>query len=539
MINPSNRKDHPNFILFCTDQQRADFLGCSGHPLLKTPHIDKIWRDGGARFTRSYVSCPQCMPNRATMMTGRMPSVHGVRTNGISLSHNANTFVDLLRVKGYRTALIGKSHLQTMLDDPPDKTPATVEMRRSKNMGEYADAWKPDPSDSYGLERSDAWRLGSSRRYLRQYYGFEHTDLCTKHGDMVGGDYYVWLRSKTLFPDKLRGPESSLQHDYVCPQAWRTAVPEELYPTRYIQDRTCEWISRIQTRNNDRPFFLMVSFPDPHHPFTPPGRYWDMYNPNAVRLPASFTANRTSTPFLQHIMDQASGDNRNEYQAMLVEEREAREAIALTCGMISMIDDAVGAVLNTLEEAGLGENTVKVFVSDHGDLMGDHKMLLKGPFHYQGLIKVPMIWNDPQSPVRTSREIDALSGTIDLSTTVLDRAGIQPFYGMQGQSLLPLIEQKQEAQRRSSILIEEEQHSGSFDREVPLRVRTLVTERYRMSVYTQQELGELYDLEADPHETENLWDNAAYSSVRSELLTAIVQQQASLTDPSPLPEKLG
>ncbi|HKF13000.1 MAG TPA: sulfatase-like hydrolase/transferase, partial [Xanthobacteraceae bacterium] len=99
----------PNFILFITDQQRADFLGCYGHPVLRTPHIDSIAAKGTA-FDRFYVASPVCMPNRASLMTGRMPSVHGVRSNGSPLPINSNTFVDALRAGGYATALVGKSH---------------------------------------------------------------------------------------------------------------------------------------------------------------------------------------------------------------------------------------------------------------------------------------------------------------------------------------------------------------------------------------------------------------------------------------------
>ena len=99
----------PNFLFIITDQHRADYLGCSGHPVLKTPHLDSI-AARGRRFDRFYVANPVCQPNRATLMTGRMPSLHGVRHNGISLSLRSNTFVDLLRVNGYKTALLGKSH---------------------------------------------------------------------------------------------------------------------------------------------------------------------------------------------------------------------------------------------------------------------------------------------------------------------------------------------------------------------------------------------------------------------------------------------
>ena len=107
----------PNFLLFITDQHRVDYLGCYGHPVLKTPNIDSI-AARGTRFARFYVATPVCMPNRATLMTGRMPSVHGVRSNGSPLSLESNTFVDALRAAGYATALVGKSHLQNFSDVP-------------------------------------------------------------------------------------------------------------------------------------------------------------------------------------------------------------------------------------------------------------------------------------------------------------------------------------------------------------------------------------------------------------------------------------
>src|SRR6201987_5991143 len=100
----------PNILLFITDQHRADYLGCSGHPVLRTPHIDSS-AARGVRFTRFYVATPVCMPNRSTLMTGRMPSLHGVRSNGTPLPLRSNTFVDMLRAGGHAAALVGKSHL--------------------------------------------------------------------------------------------------------------------------------------------------------------------------------------------------------------------------------------------------------------------------------------------------------------------------------------------------------------------------------------------------------------------------------------------
>src|SRR6187401_2804971 len=121
----ASHRSRPNFLLFITDQHRADFLGCYGHPVLRTPHIDSIAARGIA-FDKFYVASPVCMPNRASLMTGRMPSAHGVRSNGIPLSRDAVTFVDLLRDAGYATALIGKSHLQNFTGRAPLTRPAAL-----------------------------------------------------------------------------------------------------------------------------------------------------------------------------------------------------------------------------------------------------------------------------------------------------------------------------------------------------------------------------------------------------------------------------
>jgi len=515
-------EQQPNFLFFVTDQHRADFLGCYGHKVLRTPHIDSL-ASRGTRFDRFYVANPQCMPNRATLMTGRMPSVHGVRTNGIPLPLNANTFVDLLRANGYRTGLVGKCHLQTMIERPADRIPEAHASRRRGPLADFAEAVKPVMGDDYDQELTSKLRMYGRPRLQRRYYGFEHMDLCTMHGDMVGGDYEHWLRSRVTAYRDLRGMAGQLPHEYTCPQAWRTAVPEELYPTKFIEQKAVEYLTSHETRRGARPFFLMVSFPDPHHPFTPPGRYWDMYRPEDMVVPPSFDSGGDATPHVQQVRAQARSDKGNEYHAMAVSRREAQEAMALTCGTVAMIDDAIGAVLTALESSGLSDRTIVIFTSDHGDLMGDHGLLLKGPFHYRGLVRVPFIWFDRASQQRAVN-CGGLSGTIDIAPTILARAGTEPYHGMQGRSLLPLMDGTAKAWRRG-LVIEEEQHAGVLGYDEPLRARSYITPRYRLTMYLGAAWGELYDLDDDPHEQNNLW-NSHYA-------------QMALTDPSPLPTRLG
>ncbi|KAB7619515.1 sulfatase [Alkalilimnicola sp. S0819] len=528
--------DSPNFVFIITDQHRADYLGCYGHPVLKTPHIDAM-AAAGTRFDRCYVNTPICMPNRAALMTGRIPSVNGVRHNGIPLDPTANTFVHQLRAHGYRTALVGKSHLQTMTGNPPM-------LKREVKRPDYRQppAGMDDASlrDYYdervGQERPQHW-ASPDARVDTPFYGFEHVDLVTDHGDQAGGDYLHWLRDQGVDPDALRGPDKALPHDYVCPQAWRTAVPEELYPTRYVLEKSRNYLRRHARWNTGQPFFLKVSFPDPHHPFTPPGKYWDMYRPEDMTLPASFHPQGAYNPppTVRHCHEEEPGKRAQGMMAFAVNEREAREAMALSCGMIAMIDDAVGELVAELEALGLAENTVLVFTADHGDFLGDHRLLLKGPIHYQSVLRVPFIWKDTADRAHGAAASGALTETIDLPASILDRAGIEPYHGMQGRSILPLLQGEARGGDEESVLVEEDGQRILYGLDTPPRVRSLVTARHRLTVYHGETWGELYDLHQDPHEMNNLWNDPAAGAVKMDMLERLARKQMALTDRSPLP----
>ena len=528
--------ERPNFLLFITDQHRVDYLSCSGHPVLKTPHIDSIAAHG-TRFENFYVATPVCMPNRATLMTGRMPSVHGARGNGLPLPLSSNTFVDALRAGGYATALVGKSHLQNFTGFGPIlKRPPAREGDRVLDA-EFAEALKPIVSDGpYDQELPSRWSSGRDFAMRLPFYGFEHVDLCTAHGDQVGGHYYVWLKSRRPDADALRDRKNQLPHDYVCPQAIRTAIPEELYPTHYIADKACDWLDGYAGAKRRDPFFLMVSFPDPHHPFTPPGRYWSMYRPQDMALPPSFHhGNRPlARPVAWALAQRESGKADTAGQAAFaINEREAREAMALSCGMIAMIDDAIGRVLATLAASGMANDTIVIFTTDHGDYLGDHRLLLKGPAHYEGITHVPFIWAEPGA--RPARRSDVLSGTVDIAPTILDRARIQPYNGIQGVSLLPAINGNAIAATRDSLVIEDDQQRATLGFTAPPRLRTLITERYRMTIADGDPWGELYDRQNDPHEMDNLFEDSAHRSVRAELMQRLAYREMELADRSPLP----
>lgn len=529
----------PNFLIFVTDQHRADHLGCYGNPIVRTPHIDALATKGW-RFDRSYVANPVCMPNRGSMMTGRIPSVHGARGNGVPLPLDSVTYADVLSEFGYRTALIGKSHLQNM-EDRPALLPPMVNVPGSKSSTQFPEARRESTdSPSYRQELHSSWS-DSAHRLTLPYYGFQDVILCNHHADECFGDYLRWIATNhPEMIDRLGREHGTRDPSYTAPQAWRTNLSESQYPTHYIAEKTCEWLRNHCNTNASQPFALMCSFPDPHHPWTPPGRYWGMYDPDAMPVPA------TAMPGLQqerHVSwlrhERESGRAQVESPRMFATgPREIQEIIALTYGMITNIDDRVGMVMQALKDCGVDRNTVVIFTSDHGDLMGDHGTMLKGPLHYQGLIRVPFIWREPDDLAGDGTAVrDDLVSTMDLAPSILRRANINPPNGVQGRALFSATGSPQPS-GRVAVLVEENQQRAYLGFEDPVRVRTVVTKSHRLSVFQEGEWGELYDLVADPDETRNLWDEPTSKDLRSQLMEQLVHLLMEHADSSPRPTQL-
>lgn len=515
----------PNFLFIITDQHRADHLGCAGNPVVKTPNIDGIAAKG-TMWDRFYVANPICMPNRASIMTGRMCSAHGARHNGIPLSKNHTTFVELLQDAGYRTGLIGKSHLQSFTGLPATNK-FKVEDGKTPPRHELRDAYKDNRHGTeYDLEVVPKWDTPLADRLEGSFYGFEHAEVAADHADLASGDYRLWARAQRSDFDSLVGRENALPGGKIdAPQAWRTAVPEELYSTSWIASRSEAWLEARAAE--DAPFFLQMSFPDPHHPFTPPGKYWDMYDPLDIALPKSF--GKGDLPPIRAMREamESGIDPRDNQSPFAVTEDEARAIIALTYGMITMIDDAIGRVLKRLEDLGMAENTVVIFTTDHGDYMGDHGLMLKLLLHYQGIIRVPFIWYDPKAPT-TGIRTPALGSSIDIGPTILARAGIQPFNGMQGRDL-------HSTDAPEAVIIEEDSQRLMTGFDKPQRVRTLVTGQYRLSLRENEDWHELYDLAKDPNEICNLYHDPAAQAVKHHLQEIMLRRMIALQDRAPLP----
>lgn len=488
-----------NVLIFCVDEMRAGDMGCAGNEVIKTPHLDALASDG-VRFDRAYCNNPVCMPARATMFTGLMPRDHGLRVNGQRLNTAIPAVQGHLRSQGYQTFSAGKLHLTPMVPCPEENTP------------------------ELSPESMSLWQSGKIKQLPEGYYGFSETAFVGGHTDYAYGEFIDWIRDKGGDPELLKH-ENALQSDMECPRCYKMALPEELHYNRFISDRTIDFLSRRRTDN--QPFFAWCSYPDPHLDVAPPAPWCDMYNPEDIDVPKMSEDERRSLPKLQRLFENGTiapfTHNNKSYTR-----RDFQEIIALSYGMISHVDNEIGRVLAALKETGQYDNTMIVFISDHGDMLGGHGLSWKACHSWQEVTRIPLIVKMPGGVKNTiSRQVVS---QIDLFPTVASFAGLD----------LPGEQRRSEAKFEYGILRKLNNYPGNdlcpllcgtpddpeltaiteYDDPVSgYHILTLHTNRYRFTVYpdTTVDDGELYDLVADPGEHKNLYHSEEARQTKEEL----------------------
>ncbi len=516
----------PNFLFIMTDQLRVDHTGFGGNEIVQTPHLDRL-AEQSRQFNRTYCTNPMCGPSRASIFTGRMPSAHGNWANILGLDWYANTFVRVLREDGYQTGLIGKSHLQEfmvfreVLEERPNVSldmphPSSSEMsRRFPQKGEGAAVRPPLPADWNQWENQARHREG----YLElpsDYYGFDRIELMCSHADLPEGHYRHWFIEQGGDVATMGGYDNAPRRSEVWKQVYCSNMPAELYPTSYITERSIDALETFARQ--DSPFFLTVSYPDPHHPFCPPEPYYDMYQDINVPLPDTFyDTHERSMPHFQRVIKQRGRDFVGAFMTSPTE-AQYQAAAAAEYGSITMIDDGIGRILQTLEATGQADNTVIIFCSDHGDMFGDHGMMLKIGSHYDGTVRVPLFIKAPD--VEPGRS-DSLVSLMDLAPTILDFAGLQPYIGMQGINLQSILADPT-TKTRDHVYIEEDLPIDLIDLEQNTSIRTLITEDTRLTVYRGAPHGELFNLDEDPTEMQNLFGQAEASALQAEMTHRLV-----------------
>jgi arylsulfatase len=502
------------------DQLRYDHLGFMGNDVVDTPNIDAL-AERGVACDRAYVNNPLCMPSRASLFTGQMPRDHDVRTNGIPLDREAPTVPRVLSENGYRTHCSGKIHLHNYYQ-PNDVT---------------LDELSPEEYP----EIRELWEAGRIEKLPDGYYGFDDTDFTGHHVFTIFGEYANWLEEnhRDSYERLPRNHPDNTQR--IAPDAYDWSLPEEHHYNRWIADRSRDFLE--EAAESDEAFFEWCSFPDPHHPFGVPEPWSSKYDLEDIELPVRRDGELDDIPphYEKAFEDEEtllSGLHGSSERT----DEELRDEIAVTYGMISFVDQEIGRVLDKLDELGIRDDTVVVFLSDHGDMMGDHHMIRKGPFQFEGLLRIPMIWSWPDQ-LETNARTEGLVSTIDFAPTILDLCNVPIPEGTvpnsreaeneppawPGNSLRPQLTGETDSVHDHVIVENDEDYLG-------LRIRTLITDRYKMTVYPGQDYGELFDLSDDPEELHNRWEDSEYNEVKQELYRIFLE--AYIQDESGLPRRL-
>jgi len=481
-------KGRPSILLITSDQQHWDTLGAT-NPRIRTPALNRLAYEG-TRFDRAYCPNPVCSPTRASIITGQYPSQHGCWTIGVKLPEDVPTVGDILQTQGYATALIGKAHFQPLAST----------------------------AESHSLECQPTLReLDLWQGFHGPWYGFQHVEVARNHADEshAGQHYAIWMMEQGL--TNWRDYFRAWPRDPKAPKrkhSWD--LPEEFHYSRWTADRSIAFLEQCKTRG--APFFLWSSFQDPHPPYLVPEPWASMYNPDDMvpgrLVPGEHDANPPHFAKTQERKPDFSMYREtygpHGFRSHLIDEKELRRCIATYYGMISLMDHHIGRILDALDRLGLAEQTLVVFTTDHGHFLGQHGLIAKGAFHYEDMIRVPMLVRYPER-VADNVTSSALQSLVDFAPTCLGAAGIDvpgfmtglnQFEAWCGQADTP----------RDHVIVE--------NRHEPTRVhlRTYVDQRYKITVYRDHEYGELFDLQEDPGEIRNRWSDPEYAGVKSELL---------------------
>jgi arylsulfatase A-like enzyme len=477
----ANRK--PNLILFLPDQQRADTLACYGGVKVHAPNLNKLASES-VIFERTYVTHPVCTPSRSSLMTGTWPHINGCTHNSVPLNRRFRVFPELMQDQDYRTAYIGKWHLG-------EDGPAYAE----------ASAGKP------------------ARR------GFQHWISTDDNGD-----YTNFLLSNGVTPNKPNGRFSEVAV---------SNLPIELSRPKFLEKHACDFIEKHQRD----PFILVVAFVEPHSPYNGP---LNDANPlDEVELDATAKLpEHEDIPLRYRLMREWQ-----QAEALLDRERlpiqlffgitpdEYRSIKQRYLGLVTLVDQSIGAILGCLERCGIKENTIVVHTSDHGDSLGAHHLFGKETM-FEEATRVPWLIRLPGQT--REKMISNPVSHIDFVPTLLDLLGQSNHPQCAGKSLLPLINDAtalpnnvflEWAPNRTKV------KKGSrfarrrmIKRAVEESTRSVVTPDGWKLCLRDKDLNELYNLSYDPDETRNLYPERQYASVISRLTDEIHRWQKSTGD---------
>lgn len=485
-----------NVLWIMADQLRWDYLSCYGHPVLKTPHLDRL-AARGVRFNRAYVQSPFCGPSRMSFYTGRYCRSHGATWNGFPLRVGEPTLGDHLRPLGVRTALVGKTHMI------PD-------LEGMQRLG-------IDPESEVGIRLSECG-----------FEPYERDDGLHPYGPMdPDPDYDTYLRNLGYeaenpwedWANSGEGENGELLSGWLMKYADRPArIPDEHSETPYMTRRAMQFIKDA----GNEPWLCHLSFIKPHWPYIAPAPYHDMFGPDDI-LPAVRSEAERQT---DHPVFRAYQNTR--ICEVMSHEEVRRKVIPVYMGLIKQIDDQMGKLFAFMEERGLMDNTMIVFTSDHGDYLGDHWMGEKDLFHDPS-VRVPLIVYDPRKEADAARghvSEDLVEG-IDLVPTFLEYFGgeAKPHI-LEGRSLSPILHGKTDSWREFAI--SEFDYATRYARmqldvdEKDARLVMICDKRWKY-VWCEKFRPMLFDLDNDPQELNDLGGYPDYQHIRETMRERLLE----------------
>lgn len=475
---------HPNILWITTDRQRSDTLGCRGNPHIATPNLDRLASEG-AVFEQAFAQSPICSPSRASFLTGRYPRTTRVNRNGQAIPASEKLISRLLADQGYLCGHGGKLHIA------PGSPEVTQWCERRIDDGYVVMDWSLHPPGP-PVNAYTAWLAERGVEFRRE---------------PVEGSPYVQF-----------------------------GMPPELSNAGWTAQRAINFIKVSAAVK--RPWFFTCGFEDPHEPFDPPREFLEPYlaDLDSVPLPRYAPEELANKPaFQRHDRSGVWGGGSGYFAAEKMSDRDHRMIRAAYWAKIAHVDFQVGRILETLRETGQDENTLVLFNADHGEMLGDHGIYFQGAYFYPEMIGVPLLMRFPGG-IKPGLRSKAFVELVDLAPTLLDAAGLPRYAGMQGKSLWPLLS-GETAAHRGDIYSEYYQAIPRGYKKFGGAFATHIRDsRHSLTAAHNLNTGELYDLEKDPGETQNLWDSPEYGSVKTELLFRLCARMADTIDPLPAVE---
>ncbi|HIT74832.1 MAG TPA: arylsulfatase [Candidatus Avipropionibacterium avicola] len=439
------RTERANIILITTDQQRGDCLGVDGHPVVQTPNMDWLARSG-VRFRRAYSECPSCVPGRRTLMTGQAPARQGMVGMTKAAWDPKHTLAGEFSRAGYQTEMIGKL------------------------------AFSP----------------------YRKRYGFDHMELADsthefRNGGKPANDYLTWLAARGEFD----GVEPGVAHG-VSPNGWvgrPSHLPEHLSHSYWLTNTALDFLDR---RDPEAPFFLNLSYIDPHPPMTPPAFYYERYM--AMDLPKPVVGD-----WAPRFDEPERGLDINQWR-IRIDDAPMKQARAGYYGLINHVDNQLGRLIGQLRKQQLLKDTLILFTSDHGEMLGDHNMWRK-TFPYEASARIPFFIK-PAEGMDLPGEVvsSAPVGLQDVMPTLLEAAGLPIPETCTGRSVLPLAHGDSDGWREYI----HGEHAGQYDYDDGMHYLTDGHQKYVW--YSQTGREHLFDLDTDPDELHDLTLDASDDS---------------------------